>query len=209
MTGLGRLAATRMNVLRVSRRLLRVGKGAAVLRRKREALVSELFSLARPAADARAQISERARAAYPALLDALGAHGRAGLRVLSWPGRAVEVEITGRSLWGIPVAVIEGETRLRRTLGARGVAPAVAGPAAARAATEFEGLVELLLAAAPREMLIRRLGDALSRTSRQVNTLDHRLAPGLRAQLAGLTRTLDEREREDRSRLTHLRRRPR
>ena len=76
-----------------------------------------------------------------------------------------------------------------------------------RAATEFERLTELLLDAAPREMLIRRLGEALSQTSRQVNTLERRVAPELRRDMAGVRRTLDEREREERLRLKHLLRR--
>lgn len=206
---LGRVAATRLNLLRVSRRLERVGKGVAVLRRKREALVSELFKLARPAADARASIGQQARTAYPALLEALAIHGREGLRVLGWPARELTVSISGRSLWGIAVAVIGDRPTVRRTLGARGTAPGAAGPAAARAAAEFEALTELLLEAAPQEMLIRRLGEALAQTSRQVNTLERRLTPGLEGQLTTVRRALDEREREEHLRLKHLRRRRR
>ena len=53
-------------------------------------------------------------------------------------------------------------------------------------------------------MLIRRLGEALAQTSRQVNSLDRRVAPDLRAQMATMRRTLEEREREERLRLKHL-----
>jgi V/A-type H+-transporting ATPase subunit D len=79
----------------------------------------------------------------------------------------------------------------------------------ARAAREFEALAELLLEAAPQEMLIRRLGDALARTSRQVNTLERRLAPGLTEQLGTVRQALEEREREEHLRLKHLRKRRR
>lgn len=201
-----RLAPTRMNLLRAARRLERIAKGTAVLRRKREALVSELFRIARPAADARTQIDERARSAYPALLEAFAVHGRDGLRVLSWPGRRVALELSGRSVWGVAVGTVEHRLPLRRTLGARGMAPGSAGPAVVHAAREFEALADLLLEAAPREMLIRRLGDALARTSRQVNTLERRLAPRLEGQMAAVARALDEREREEHLRLKHLRR---
>ena len=73
-----------------------------------------------------------------------------------------------------------------------------------RATLDFERLADLLLDAAPREMLIRRLGEALAQTSRQVNTLERRLAPALRAEVTGMRRTLDEREREERLRLKQL-----
>jgi V/A-type H+-transporting ATPase subunit D len=190
-----------MNLLRAARRLDRVRKGVQLLRRKREALVTELFRLARPAADAREQIDARTRRAYPALLRALSVHGRTGLRVLGWPGREVTAELEAGSVWGIPIARLVGRTPLSRTVSARGTAPGSTGPAAVTAAAEFEALADLLLDAAPREMLLRRLGEALAQTSRQVNTLERRLVPGLEGQIGGVRRALEEREREEHLRL--------
>jgi V/A-type H+-transporting ATPase subunit D len=202
-----RLAPTRLNLVRAERRLGRVRKGAALLRRKREALVTELFRLARPAADARRQIEEGSRRGYDRLLSALALHGRAGLRALAWPERDVRVEIESSQVWGVPVATIVSRPPLTRTIGARGNAPGVAGPTTVGAAVEFERLAELLLDAATREMLIRRLGEALSQASRQVHTLERRVAPGLIGQMGTVRRTLEEREREEHLRLKHLSRR--
>lgn len=207
MTTAPKLAATRLNLLRAQQRLERLSKGAALLRRKREALVRELFHLARPAADARAAIAERIRSAYPALLRALAARGQAGLRAAAWPGRDLLVDLRPGQVWGIPVTDIVERPVLTRSLGARGTAPARLGAAAAGAAREFEQLGELLLEAAPREMLLQRLGQALAQTSRQVNGLERRVTPALRQQLTNVRRTLDEREREEHVRLGRLLRR--
>lgn len=196
-------AATRLMLLRTQRRLGRVEKGSSILRRKREALVTQLFTHARPATDTRERIADQAAGAYHALLAALASHGASGLRALSWPVRELRVEIRHAQVWGIPVADIVDRPPVGRTLAARGTAPGSA-PAAAEAAREFEGLAELLLEAAPREALIRRLAEALAQTSRQVNTLERRLAPSLREQVSAIRRTLEEREREDRARLKHL-----
>lgn len=193
-----------MNLLRAARRLAQVTRGTGLLRRKREALVAELFRLARPAADARGEITRATARAYPVLLDGLALHGRAGLRAIAWPGRDVALEIEPGSLWGIVVSRITARPPLVRTVAARGAAPALTGPAAGRASAEFERLADLLLDAAPREMLIRRLGEALAQTSRQVNMLERRLAPALRVEVTGMRRTLDEREREERLRLKRL-----
>jgi V/A-type H+-transporting ATPase subunit D len=203
----GRLAPTRLNLIRAERRLERVRKGAALLRRKREALVTELFKLARPAADQRRQIEEGSRRGYQLLLGALAVHGRAGVRSIAWPDRDFGVEIRSAQVWGVPVASIISRPPLTRTVGARGTAPGSAGPTTAAAAAEFERLAELLLDAATREMLIRRLGEALSQTSRQVHTLERRLAPSLISQMGTVRRTLEEREREEHLRLKHLSRR--
>ena len=199
-----RIASTRINLIRAQRRLDRVQKGASLLRRKREALVSELFKLARPAADARRQIEEGARRGYERLLGTLAIHGRAGVRALAWPEREVLVEIQAAQVWGVPVASILDRPPLTRTAVARGMAPGPSGPTTASAAAEFERLSELLLDAATREMLIRRLGEALSQTSRQVHTLERRVAPSLLGQMSSVRRTLEEREREEHLRLKHL-----
>ena len=199
-----RASATRLNLLRTARRLAQVTRGVGLLRRKREALVTELFQLARPAADARVQIDATSRRAYPLLLAALGVHGRAGLRALAWPEPEITVEVVPGVLWGIVVSRIAARPALARTLAARATAPGLTGPATTAATAEFERLADLLLEAAPREMLIRRLGEALAQTSRQVNMLERRLTPALRAAVTSIRRMLDEREREERLRLKHL-----
>jgi H(+)-transporting ATP synthase subunit D len=193
-----RLAPTRLALVRANRRLQRLSRGAAVLRRKREALVTELFRIARPAADAREEIATLARAAYPHLLGALALHGMAGVRAIAWPGRELTVDLEPGSVWGVVVSRIVTRPPLRRTLGARGTAPAATGLVAERAADGFERLTELLLDAAPREMLLRRLGQAVAQTSRQVRMLEHRVAPRLQGDIARVRQALDEREREER-----------
>ncbi len=200
-------APTRYNLLRARRRLERVEKGTDLLMRKRQALVTELFRLAGPAVDAREKVAERAEAAYPLLLRAYAEHGATDVEAIGWPRREIEVRLRPTKVWGTAVSEIVERTPVRRSLAARDTAPAPTGPATAMAADEFESLVELLLDAAGREMLIRRLGEALSRTSRQLNTLEQRVAPDLEAQIARTRSILDEREREEHSRIKHLLRR--
>jgi len=200
-------AATRQNLLATSRRLERVTRGVGLLRRKREALVAELFRLARPAAELRRSIGERAATAWPALIGVFGAEGFLGARSIGWPPRDLEVEIRAGQVWGIAVGEILGRSTVRRTLAARGTPPGAVTASLIGAATEFEALTEVLLDAADREALLRRLGEALAQTSRQVNTLERRIAPHLGAEQASIRRTLDEREREEHVRLERLRNR--
>jgi V/A-type H+-transporting ATPase subunit D len=207
MSRLGGVAPTRLNLLRGRRRLERVIRGTALLRRKREALVREFFRHARPAAEARGAIEAAAALAAPALLEALAEQGRPALMALGWPAREVMVEVRPGQVWGLPVSDIVDRPPLRRTLAARGTAPGSAGPAAVAAAARFEALLDLLLDAAPRELRIRRLGEALGRTTRQVNVLERRATPALRDRIGAIRRTLDEREREERLRVRLLQRR--
>jgi V/A-type H+-transporting ATPase subunit D len=207
MSGHDRVSPTRTNLLRARRRLERVLRGRDLLRKKREALALELFRLARPAVDARTAIDERVAQAYPRLLEALTDHGHARLTALAWPPRDIGIGIRATRLWGMPVAEITDRPELQRPADARGTSAADAGPAVAQAAAEFERLAELLLDAAPREMLLRRLGSALSRTSRQVHGLEQRVAPDLEHTITRIRRTLEERQRDDHIRLKHILRR--
>jgi vacuolar-type H+-ATPase subunit D/Vma8 len=84
---------------------------------------------------------------------------------------------------------------------ARGLTAIRLNPATAASATAFERLAELLLDAAARELLLQSLGLALTRTSRQVNTLEQQVAPSLRHAVTRTRRDLEERERDEHARL--------
>jgi len=198
---------TRSGLVRASAQLGRVQKGRELLNRKREALISELFKSARPALNARQKVEERAGEAYRSLLRALAVRGRASLQTYAWPEREVTVELEHHQIWGISVPSVVSHTAIRRTLTARETAAPSIGPAAAQSAAEFERLIELVLEALPKEQLVRRLGEALAKATRQVNTLQLRVEPRLTAELGSLRRMLEERERDERSRLRHVLRR--
>lgn len=204
-----RATPTRQNLLRSRRRLERVREGGELLRRKREALVRELLSHAHPAIDARGRIGEKAAVAYPALLQALAREGRDGVRASAEPLPDISVEMETRRLWGLTLGAVRDAPRIERTLEARGTAPGPTSPATIEAAEIFESLAKLLLEAAPREMLLRRLGQAVAQTSRQVRALERRVEPALAADIARITSRLDEREREDHLRLRRFLRRRR
>jgi V/A-type H+-transporting ATPase subunit D len=204
-----RLAPTRINLLLARRRLAQVQRGATLLHRKREALVRELFRLARPAADIRRQIGAEFVEAYGSLLAALAVHGRAGLRAVAWPAREVTVRLEPAAVWGVNVSDIVERSPIRRMLDARGVAPASVGPTTSDAASRFEALSELLLDAAAAEQRIRRIGDAVSQLTRHLRTLEQRVAPQLEGEIDAVQATLQEREREEYLRLKHVQRRRR
>jgi V/A-type H+-transporting ATPase subunit D len=203
MSKLGESTGTRMALLRARQRRERVTRGNDLLRRKRQALVAELLRVARPAADTRSQIETQTRRALPALLDALAVNGAAELDSQALP-RQLTVELRTAQVWGTTVVEVLQRSPISRSLPARGTAPGPTTPGAARAATEFESLVDLLIEAAPHELLLRRLGAALSQTSRQVHSLEQRVLPTLDAQITTVSRALDEREREEKFRLKHL-----
>jgi V/A-type H+-transporting ATPase subunit D len=199
-----RAPATRSTLLRYTRRLDQVRRGAALLKRKRQSLVEELFTRARTAMTSREAIDAQARHAWRSVWAALAAQGSDRLTPIAWPTREIDVELSAVELWGLRVVELVNRPTLVRSLAARGVLPGQGESASQEAAREFETLVEQLLDAAPREHVMRRLGQALSRTTRLVNTLEQRLAVRLLAELNEIGRTLDEREREEHLRIKRL-----
>jgi len=206
MIGTGPAKVTRSSLMRLSRRLDQVEKGAAMLEKKRDALVIQLFARVRPTIDARRRIDAQAAIAYRALVDALAAAGRSDLAALAWPSRDLRIDLldhgpaagtTGADRFAAPPALVRGAA-------ARAVVPGQADPAADKAAQAFELLLELVLATAPEESAIRRLGRALAHTVRQVNVLEQRVAVDLGHALVRVRRTLDEREREESVRLRRI-----
>jgi V/A-type H+/Na+-transporting ATPase subunit D len=202
----GPLKITRSNLARLSRRLGQVEKGATLLEAKRDALVTQLFARVRPAIDARRSTEQQAALAYRALLDALAAVGRSDLAPLGWPSRDVRVGV-------LPGAASAGAAEaprfatpptLVRSAAARALLPGQFDPAADKAARAFERLLEMVLATAPEEFAVRRLGRALAHTVRQVNVLEQRVAVDLARALVRVRRTLDEREREESVRLRRI-----
>ena len=195
---------TRHALLRDRRRLERVRRGEDILQRRRRALVAELFRLARPTADSRSVLADRADDAYELLLLALGTVGGDGARALGWPPRTVQVLLETAQQWGITAVQVDAVGAVRRSMTERELDAGSTGPAAARTAEAFEDLVDLLVDAASKEVALRRLGNALSRASRQLNTLERRVEPDLEERISRTTRVLEEREREDHQRLKLL-----
>lgn len=197
---------TRAELLRAKKLLARVEQGAQLLRRKREALVRAVIPLARPAADARRQIGETAKAAYRAERDALAIHGEAAVAATAWPARTLDLDVEVVRMWGVTVPLLSQVPGFERDLAARATAPSSVGTALFEATNHFELLAAQLLQSLARESQVRALGTALSRTARQLHTLEHRVAPELAESAATIAAALDERDREDQLRLRMLRR---
>jgi V/A-type H+-transporting ATPase subunit D len=206
MIATGPAKVTRSSLMRLSRRLDQVDKGAALLEKKRDALVIQLFARVRPTIDARRRVEAQATIAYRALVDALAAAGRSDLAALAWPSRDLRVDLVdhGPPAAGATADRFAAPPPLVRGAAARAVVPGQADPAAEEAAQAFERLLELVLATAPEESAIRRLGRALAHTVRQVNVLEQRVAVDLARALVRVRRTLDEREREESVRLRRI-----
>ena len=103
MTSATKAPATRSSLLRFRRRLDQVHRGAALLRRKRQSLVEELFARARTAVTSREAIDAQARRAWRSVWLASRVEGSDAVTALGWPTREIEIELAAIELWGLRV----------------------------------------------------------------------------------------------------------
>jgi vacuolar-type H+-ATPase subunit D/Vma8 len=181
------------------------------MRSELDELVATEARLDRQIAEARARAAElgddaRRRAAEDEVaLEAELVAGRAriareGEAAIAAAVRAIEDEAR------LAVARYESVAGERLAALAVRLAERVAGlPALFETANRFEALLGRLVDAVAREAHVRALGAALARTSRQLHTLEQRVAPELIGRIHAVTRALDERAREDQTRLRTLR----
>jgi V/A-type H+-transporting ATPase subunit D len=196
-----RVPPTRMGLLNTRARRRIAAKGAGLLRSKREALASDFFKLMHRLIAGRERLDESLRHASKALTIARALEGEEALASLALAGaREVPVEIERQKVWGIPTPEVTGP-RLLRSPDARGASPHGFSLGAAEAAKAHEETLEILLTICSREIRLRRLGEEIQKTSRRINALEQFLIPRLDADMSRIELALEEREREDLSRL--------
>ncbi len=200
-----RSPTTRMGLLEVRGRRSVAGKGARLLRAKREVLAGEIWRMMREVLDGRARLDQVLREAVRALGMAKALDGEAALASLApAAARDVPLRVTARRVWGVPTPSVSAPP-LVRAADARGTSPTSWGPAGAEAARAHEEALEVLLRIASRELHLARLGEEIQVTSRRINALEQLLLPALAGEAARIEAALDERDREDAVRLKRLR----
>jgi V/A-type H+-transporting ATPase subunit D len=196
-----RVPPTRMWLLNTRARRRVAVKGAGLLRSKREALANDFFKLMHGLIAGRERLDQSLRRATRALSLARALEGEEALVSLALAGaREIPVEIERKKIWGIPTPEVTGP-RLLRAPDARGASPAGFSLGAAEAARSHEESLEILLTLCSREIRLRRLGEEIQKTSRRINALEQFLIPRLAGEASRIEQALEEREREDLSRL--------
>jgi V/A-type H+-transporting ATPase subunit D len=194
-----------MGLLEVRGRRGVAGKGARLLRAKREVLAGEIWRMMREVLDGRERLDLVLREAVKALGLAKALEGQPSLESLApAAARDVPLRVTVRRVWGVPTPSISTPP-LVRAADARGTSPTSWGPSGAEAARGHEEALEVLLRIASRELHLARLGEEIQETSRRINALEQLLLPALAGEAARIEAALEERDREDAVRLKRLR----
>lgn len=196
-----RVSATRSELLARRNQISLAVGGRDLLKEKRTALMREFNRLSASALAAMQGLEEQAGRARAALSEAVALDGpeTVGSAALAASGE-VGVELTSRSVAGVPIVELEHETVGRARTG-RGYSLAATTPRIDGVAEDFEAVLDRLLDVVAVELSLRRLAEEITRTTRRVNALEHVVIPRLEEERDYIAMVLNERELENRVRL--------
>jgi len=193
--------ATRMELLRLRRRLSVALRGHKLLKDKQEELLRQFQRLVEENRRRRREVEERLGEAYQFLLFARGKMGIHRVQeALLFPSLKLELEIRFTRILNVEVPQIDW--RMEGSPFSYGFAETVSD-----LDTGLQKLVELfpeLPKLAQGEEAIRRLAVEIERTRRRVNALEYVFIPNLKETIKYITMKLSEMERSDIIRLMRI-----
>jgi len=192
---------TRMELMKKKAQIKLAEQGRDLLREKMDALIQEFFKILSTVSNSREELEKISNAADFALLIAQAVDDPLTLKSASYATRStVTVDISGKSIMGVPVPVIQ-KKRVSKTLLERGYGIIATSGRIDETAERYEAELDLLIELAETETAMRRLGSEIQMNRRRVNALEQILIPELKSQAKFIKNAIEEREREDLFRL--------
>ncbi|RLF75467.1 V-type ATP synthase subunit D [Thermococci archaeon] len=195
---------TRMELLKLKKRIKLASKGHKLLKEKQDALIMEFFTIYDEALSLRRELNQKMVEAFDTLRMAEIDVGVSRIKEIALgvsPNK--EVEIRRRNIMGVPVPLIEAES-FKRSIEDRGYSFVSTSPSVDTAAQKFEEVLELAIRLAEVEETLKRLAREIEKTKRRVNALEYIIIPRMEATVKFIEQRLDEMERENFFRLKRI-----
>lgn len=198
------VSPTRMELMKVRKRVNLAQKGHDLLKEKMDALVMELFDVLKRIQESRVKALEQLSKAHRALSDCMAVLGTLEtMQAENEAKKELQLEISARNVMGIAVPLVEvGE--VERNAVTRGYSLLTTSSLLDTGAREFERALKLLIELAEFEAVALALARELEKTKRRVNALEYILIPRLKGILKYIMMRLDEMERENFIRLKRI-----
>ena len=187
---------TKNNLMNTRRTLKLARTGYDLMDRKRKILVKEVMESMDEARSIQSQIAEKYKEAYDAMMLATVKMGDCSSAAESVPADDT-LEISSRSFMGVEIPMASGGNRENRIF--------YSIPDTCEnldeAAEKFNELKQLTIRLAVVENTACRLADAINKTKKRTNALGNIMIPKLEKDEKFISGALEEKEREDFSRL--------
>jgi len=195
---------TRMELLKLRRRVKLADKGHKLLKEKRDALISEFMVVIQKYKESRRRAEEQLNGAFQDLLMAEVLLGSREIEQIgSISARDISLGVIARNIMGVSVPVMEVGALVRK-VHERGYGLLSTNAKLDDAAKGFEEALSLIVKLAEVEESVRRIAQEVEKTKRRVNALEYIVIPRLKATIKHIEMRMEEIERESFLRLKKI-----
>jgi V/A-type H+-transporting ATPase subunit D len=195
---------TRMELLKLKRRVKLADKGHRLLKEKRDALISEFMVVIKEYRDARNNVEENLKIAFYNLLMAEVLLGPRDIEQISGITlRDIGLDFMTKNIVGVSVPVMKIGNLVRK-INERGYGFLSTNAKLDDAAKNFEESLLSIVRLAEVEESVRRIAEEVEKTKRRVNALEYIVIPRLRATIKHIEMRMEEIERESFMRLKKI-----
>lgn len=195
---------TRMELLKLRKRVKLADKGHKLLKEKRDALISEFMVVIKEYKNARKSVEENLKGAFHNLLMAEVLLGSRDLEQISGITlRDIGLDFMPKNIMGVSVPIMKVDNLVRR-VNERGYGFLSTNAKLDDAAKSFEESILLIVKLAEVEESVRRIAEEVEKTKRRVNALEYIVIPRLKATIKHIEMRMEEIERESFLRLKKI-----
>ena len=199
---------TRSELLQVKKKKDLASSGFKLLKKKRDGLIMEFFSMLKKARNIRKELSEEYREALRKVNIARAVDSDLQIRSVAMSiEQRPKVEIETKNIMGVKIPSLKSG-KVEKSLFERGYGIMSSTSKIDESAESYERVVEKLIAAAETEITLKRLLKEIEKTKRKVNALEQITIPSLDADMSYIRFRLEEMERENFSKLKMLKKTP-
>lgn len=195
---------TRMELLKLKRRVRLADKGHRLLKEKRDALISEFMLVIKEYREARKKTEENLKIAFYNLLTAEVLLGSRDIEQISRITlRDIGLDFMTKNIMGVSVPIMKIGNLVRR-INERGYGFLSTNAKLDDAAKSFEESILLIVKLAEVEESVRKIAGEVEKTKRRVNALEYIVIPRLKATIKHIEMRMEEIERESFLRLKKI-----
>ena len=191
-------------LLQIKSRIKLTQGGHKVLKMKRDGLIIEFFDILEKARKMRAGVSSDYENAMKSITIARAVEGEVAVRSAAYALKAdPQVNVTSKSIMGMVVPKVEAD-HIHVLMTEKGYGVISTSAYIEGSSIAFEKLLETIVRAAEVETTMKKLLDEIEKTKRRVNALEFKIIPELKESERFIKFNLEEMERENTTRLKHL-----
>jgi len=195
---------TRMELLKLRKRVKLADKGHRLLKEKRDALISEFMIVIKEYKEARKRVEDNLKVAFYNLLMAEVLLGARDLEQISGITlRDINLDFMIKNIMGVSVPIMKVDNLIRR-VHERGYGFLSTNAKLDDAAKNFEESILSIVKLAEIEESVRRIAEEVEKTKRRVNALEYIVIPRLKATIKHIEMRMEEIERESFLRLKKI-----